>query len=247
MRRAGLTRLARDERGFTLVELLAAITIGVIVILAAFATLDTAATTTHQTTQRMDGLQRGRLAMEDMTRQLRAQICLGEGYAPMLVAEDGNVEFYASLAPAPSTADPGITPPLSYQKRRLRYEATSPGRGRIVETVVNGSGSPPDVVFPADTAGPPDVTTRVLVDGIAPSAGVPLFRYYAYESASAPDMRLLATPVTAAERALTVKVAIAFDAFPHRGGDARVQTRLESHAFVRLADPTDPEHSPKCI
>jgi prepilin-type N-terminal cleavage/methylation domain-containing protein len=68
---------ASGERGFTLVEMLVAMSIGVVILLAAFTLLDRSFTTSAQIADRQEGLQRGRQAMELITRQLRSQVCGG--------------------------------------------------------------------------------------------------------------------------------------------------------------------------
>ena len=80
--RPRLRQLRSDERGFTLPELLIAMAIGLIVLLAAFMLLDRAVSA--RPGRRPPGrLQRGRLAMELITRQLRSQVCLGDATEPI--------------------------------------------------------------------------------------------------------------------------------------------------------------------
>ena len=91
-----------DERGFTLIELLVAMSIGVVLLLAAFMLLDRSFTTSASIADRQDGLQRGRQAMELMTRQLRSQVCVivppATAYSPPVTsATDTAVTFYGSL------------------------------------------------------------------------------------------------------------------------------------------------------
>ena len=51
--------------------------IGMIVLMAAFMVLDRTITASGQVADRSEALQRGRQAMELVTRQLRSQVCVG--------------------------------------------------------------------------------------------------------------------------------------------------------------------------
>jgi type II secretion system protein J len=67
----------RSEDGFTLVELLVALLIGTVVLMGAFTVLDSTASVTGTVARRVDSLQRGRTALDLMTRDLRSQVCVG--------------------------------------------------------------------------------------------------------------------------------------------------------------------------
>jgi prepilin-type N-terminal cleavage/methylation domain-containing protein len=238
-----------DERGFTLVELLMAMTIGVLILFGAFAVLDLAVRSQRDIDDRSDAVARGRLAMEEVTRQLRAQVCLGRDVVPIQSATDTAVTFYASLARDPrtvATSDPGDTDPLLFQQRTLEFvpSIADPAVGRIDETVIDNAGSMTNPVFP-----PGGARRRTLVDRVRLANGR-LFRYFKFDPTLSPQMTELTTrPVPAAERALTVQVQVAFEALPSRatGTNSRLKTVYDSKVYVRTADPTDPERSPKCL
>jgi prepilin-type N-terminal cleavage/methylation domain-containing protein len=65
------------ERGFTLIELVVGMAIGMIVLLAAFNVIDRAFINNKAVTDREDALQRGRITLEQMTRQIRSMTCAG--------------------------------------------------------------------------------------------------------------------------------------------------------------------------
>jgi hypothetical protein len=179
------------------------------------------------------------MAMEQVTRQLRAQVCLGKGIAPILEATATKIVFYASVAPAPTS--PSQAPTI--QKRTLQYVPVgTTGRGKITETVIDGAGSPPAVTF----NGTP--RTRTITTEVAPPAGVAFFRYYKYDPNLSPSVQQLVLPIDDDNRQIIVQVQTAFEAFARDGRDSdRVKTRLENKITVRTADPTDPTRSPKCI
>jgi hypothetical protein len=129
-----------------------------------------------------------------------------------------------------------------YQQRTIEYLADPDGtRGRIRETVVDGTGQPPNIVW----NGAPK--TRVIANDVRPQ-GAGLFRYYAFDAPVAPTMREVTTnaDVPEEERRLTVQVGIAFEVLPERGRPTRLGSLFQNTVFVRTADPTDPTHSPKC-
>ena len=231
----------RSEDGFTLIELLVASLIGVVVLLAAFALLDTTVRGQHRVQERIDAVASGRQAMELLTRQLRSQICLGKDSPSVTEATDTRTTFYASLAPQGATASTRQV----VQRRTLEFvpDGSAAGTGKIVETVLDSKQPLP---YP-DWTGTP--VTRTIVTGIAPVAGIPLFQYYKFDPVTAPNVVKLTTPVSDTDRALLVRVEVTFDALPSgiTADASRVKMRLDSQVTVRTADPNDPTHSPKCI
>jgi type II secretory pathway pseudopilin PulG len=228
-------RLRADESGFTLVELLTAMTIGMLLLFAALMLLDHSTALTKQITDRQDAVQRGRQAMELMVRDLRSQVCLGDETEPITVARDDRVTFYADLSDG--TTD--------VQQRTIRYDAATKS---LIEDIHIGTGIYPDLVYPAAPT-----RSRLLLANVEPvvDAGVPrpILRFYAFRDGGVPgDLEQLATPLIADDAIRTVMVKIAFVALPDgvrpRSQDA---TMLESDVYVRLADPSTPTEGPRCI
>ena len=91
-------RVHNDESGYSLTELLVAMSVGLIVLFAAFLLLDTANSTSASIASRQDAVQRGRAAMEIVTRQVRSQVCLGNATEPITFGDPNTVTFYADLA-----------------------------------------------------------------------------------------------------------------------------------------------------
>ena len=236
----------RDERGFTLIELLVATTIGTIILMAAFPLVELAINGQVTTENRLEAVQRGRAAMEQVSRQVRSQTCIGRDMPPITDARDNSLTFYASVAPAPPNTDPS---PI--QRRTLTYQpyTDGSGRGAIVESVwtADPASTAPNLVFPASTR-----TDRRIMDDISPVPGTPIFRFYKYDPDTSPNTILL-TPdatngVAEADRKLVVQVRTTFQAWSTgKRDDDKVKTQLDSKILVRTADPTDPTRSPKCI
>jgi prepilin-type N-terminal cleavage/methylation domain-containing protein len=230
--RRRLRQLHADQSGFTLPELLTAMVLGLIVLLAAALLLDSSVSRSNEIADRQDAIQRGRQAMEIVARNLRSQVCLKD-QRPIVIGENERVQFYADL----SETD-------AIKLRTIRYDATSK---RLVEDVVAGVGTFPDLTFPGAA------TTRWVLDGVQPVTGVPIFRYYGYPIGGAPgdDPVLMGTPLTLANRQRVVLIKVAFVALPTRtkalSTAAEDSTTFETDVYVRLADPTKPTDGPRCL
>ena len=72
----------RSQAGFTLPELIVAMAIGMATVLAVYAVLDTSIKQSNDIAGRVNATQRGRIAMDIITRQLRSQVC----YCPTVPA-----------------------------------------------------------------------------------------------------------------------------------------------------------------
>ena len=224
----------RDQRGFTLVELLVATTVGVGVLLTA-GTLATAFMHAQlRISDRTEEVARGRTGMEQIVQQLRSQVCLGPGYPAITYGDDHEVTFYADLA------NTTFVP----QQRDLTF-----ANGAIVERDYTGTatGGQPPFSF----AGTPSRTRTILNRIQLQTSGgvaVPFFRYYEFDANSPirPD-RLLSTPLNANDAQRVVQMTISFQALASRGGSSNTAEPYTATVYVRTADPTDPDHSPLCI
>jgi prepilin-type N-terminal cleavage/methylation domain-containing protein len=224
----------RDERGFTLVELLMTTVIGTIVLLAAFGIFDAALHAQTRVDDRSDSVARGRNAMEQVVQQLRSQVCLGPGYPAVAYGDGSHVTFYADLA------DTTFVP----QKRDLTFAG-----GTLTERDYTGTpqAGPPPYSF-SGTPSRTRVIARNLANQKQGAATVPFFTYYSFNAANpVRPANLLAVPLSAADMARVVQVTVAFAALPSRGASALAAEPFTANVFVRTADPTDPDHSPLCI
>ncbi len=184
--RRRLRQLNSDESGFTLPELLTAIVIGMVVLMAAFMLLDRTVSSSARIAERQEAVQRGRLAMELVTRQLRSQVCLADD-TPILAGDDNSVTFYANLSSNPNSA----------QKRALRYVAAEK---RIYEDVYTGTGTYPTLTFPTS----PTTSKELLRPVVQANEKVgstlvprPIFRYYRYEPGTTTgELQQVTAPLT---------------------------------------------------
>jgi prepilin-type N-terminal cleavage/methylation domain-containing protein len=236
--RRRLDRVRAEEAGMTLIEILVSLTIGLIVLMAGFRLLDRSVAVSHEVADRQEAVQRGRQAMELMTRQLRSQVCLGENAEPITYGDPYTVTFYADLGDGSTNVE----------RRTLAYQAPAGEPARLVEQVEPGVGTYPDLTFDPESAG-----VRVLIDGVEPvlagEAEQPVFRYYAFDEGNPTgDLVELPTPLTADDASRTVMVQIAFVTLPDRVAPRdRDATTLQDNVYVRIADPTRPLEGPRCI
>ena len=229
MRRV-LRALRRDERGFTLMELMVATTVGVAVLLGAGTLSSALLHAQTRISDRTESIARGRTAMEQIVQQLRSQVCLGPGYPAITYGDDTHITFYADLA------NRTFVP----EQRDLQFAS-----GALTERDYPGTatGALPPFTFARTPS-----RTRVILDRMQVQPGVPFFRYYAFDGNNPiRPARLLATPLNANDAQRVVQVTVAFQALPSRGGSGTTAEPFTANVYVRTADPTDPDHSPLCI
>jgi prepilin-type N-terminal cleavage/methylation domain-containing protein len=232
-----LRRRVRSEEGFTLIEMLVASVIGVIVLFSMLTLLDASQKASGRVVARVDGTQRGRVAMEQVTQRLRSQICLGAA-VPLIIGDassptDANsVTFYSDL---------GNGSDFLPEKRRIYVSGTD-----LRERIIAGTGLPPNTTF---TNTPRD---RILMQQIKPvvqgAGNLPYFRYYKFDAATPPQPTVeLKPPLVAADANQIVQVVVAFRA--SSGKEDRVDTNFVNGVYSRAADSgsSDPNRrGPQC-
>ena len=240
----------RREDGMTLPEVLVTLTIAMVITLATFSLVEVTMGRSGEVAARVDAVQRGRSAMDEMSRQLRSQVCLqNAGIAAMVKprsiesATADSVVFYADTrdtsvnAPAPPAGSP--TGP---ERRRIALV-----NGTIVEE--RWTLTPVDIKY---SHAVPATSTRPLLASVgldqpkdAP-APTPLFRYFAYDLALTvpqPTRELVPSPALTAEQLQSVaKIEITYRAHPiQRRADGRVSTVFKNTVAARTVDPnSDP-------
>jgi hypothetical protein len=225
-------RRLRSQAGVTLVELLVAMSIGTMTVLAVFAILDTTIKQSNAVAGRVNATQRGRITMDTITRQLRSQVCYSPTVPALVSGTDDAVKFHLDLTDG-STA---------IQQRELVFNPTA---RTLTERTWPGQGSP--ITFPTLTR------TRLLMSDVTRSQDkdavvLPIFRYYAYNTAvpPRPDTRLV-TPLSATDLARVAKIEVAFRSLPPGRALAPASAvSLQNEIYVRVADPNDPAPTPTC-
>ncbi len=221
-------RLA-EESGFTLVELLVTMLIGIVVFGAALGLTEVSGRSTSRTTDRVETAQRARIAMERMVRQLRSQVCLDSSTYPLISADGSSVSFYSDF---------DNNPVYKPQKRKLTYVAT--GTGKITE----------DQWDATTTTGPPwtfsSTVSRsfTLATDVGQIGSTPIFRYFnpAGSQLTAPLSTAVTSPLPANSIARVSQIEVAFQMKPSSGNaDPLRRADRDTRVTVRaqIADTTD--------
>jgi prepilin-type N-terminal cleavage/methylation domain-containing protein len=223
-----VTRLRRQD-GFTLPELMVGLTIGMVVVLAAFTLVDRTILLNDDVTNRVDSSQRGRLAMEQITRQIRSQVCPEPGTPAMVAGTPYSITFHSYTGNV--DYDPAT--------QTNRFE---PIQQQIAWDTNTNSISRTDLSIN---------DTRVMLSDVIPPKGDsrPVFEYYGWNAAGGVDYaNPIATPLTAGTIDDVVMVRIAYTVLP--GGRAsnasaspanppKGSTPLTEDVYIRSADPND--------
>jgi prepilin-type N-terminal cleavage/methylation domain-containing protein len=224
----------RSQAGFTLPELMVAMSISLMTLLGVLGVLDVSVKQTNAVAGRVNATQRSRIVMDTITRQLRSQVCYNATTPALVSATDDSVRFHADLSS-------GATP---IQQRELVFNATTK---TIRERTWPGDGLTP-LGFPTMTR------DRLLIDDVVrrPAPDAAIFRYYAYNTLSPPQPKvLLPTPLNATDLARVAKIDIGFVTLPPGVKStplkpAASSVTLENEIYVRVADPNDPAPTPTC-
>jgi type II secretory pathway pseudopilin PulG len=218
-------RLHSEESGFTLVELIVAIVVGMIVLLASFAMLDSSVILTGKVTDRVDRTQRARSAMDDLTRKLHSQVCPSAGQPALIDGQAYSVKFYAFLGKKPFVPD-------------IREYSWDTNTNSIIERTWIGTGTAPSTTW-ASTP-----TTRTLLTDVKPPASpTPMFAYYATGAASP-----FTAPLSTANAKVTSMITITFVTYAAGHNATGPSTTLQNQVFTRTADPsgTTGTTAPEC-
>jgi prepilin-type N-terminal cleavage/methylation domain-containing protein len=222
-----MTRL-RSEAGFTLTELLVAMVIGMFTILSAFALLDATTEGTARVTGRTDANQRGRHALDVITRSLRSQVCVN-GVPPILAADVNEVTFTADLS-ATGASD----------QRRITF---SPTARTISLGVKAGAGTEPARTFPGA------FTTQQLLADVVADGATPFFSYWANVpgTGGSQQQQLTTLPLPANDLRRVARIDITFVARPTRATTTRAwASALEDSITVRAVDADSANPTVEC-
>jgi len=225
-----MRRRLRSERGMTLIELVVAMGIGTIVIAGAMTALVQAFQLQKESVDRTDAVQRGRIGLEIMTRQLRSQVCMGTPRTAVKSADNNSISFTADLSGGTSLPD----------KYQLTYDPTAK---TLTEYVYDGSGTYPTLVFPASPT-----RTRTILTNVVPSGSSPIFTYYGLQAGSDGANTLLTTPLNTADLSRVARIALNFTTRPagNANNDKRA-TAFNDDVYVRSSDPVNPDGGQTCL
>jgi hypothetical protein len=203
----------RDERGYSLVELLLATFAGLIVSGAAIAIVISALDFSTNDPERVDANQQGATAMEAIVQRLDSSCVEGIGISPIVGATGGtgltgstaapvstgnSLTFYSSLSDAATlTPDEDVV----YLSGGALYLATYPFSGGKYATT-------------------PSSTETLLAHAATATGATGVFSYYGYNNATGNlSTSPYGTPLGATNASTTSEIAISFQAQPSDGRD----------------------------
>jgi hypothetical protein len=234
----------RAQDGMSLAEVLIAATVGFVVIAGTLGLLESTVRLSGGVMAKTDAMQRGRLAMDRVTQQLRSQVCLNLTTPAIEAGATANsVTFYADFGNGDVPAPPS--------KRTLTFDAAT---GSITESVVKGAG-PSGGPYTYATTPTKQVVFENAVSQVKKVAGVdqpvPFLSYFAYEQTGTPPVlrtsQVLAPPLDAAKAARVARIEIAFAARPTGARNSKDSTDIEDQITVRHADPNLTVPDPMCV
>ncbi|HET8757785.1 MAG TPA: prepilin-type N-terminal cleavage/methylation domain-containing protein [Solirubrobacteraceae bacterium] len=230
----------REEDGFTLMEVLVAMTLGFVVFAATMGLLQSTVTLSTGVMGKTDAMQRGRLAMDKITQELRSQVCLDLDHPAILQGATANsVTFYSDFSEADGTKPP--------ERRTLTLDpATSMITTRIYRTsVLNPT--------PASYPGTPSLVDATLENATLrkdkDGNDVPFLTYWAYTTVNGhPETaQLLTPPLDAASAARVARIEINFLARPTGAKNNAKAVAVSDQISVRHADPNLSVPDPACV
>jgi Tfp pilus assembly protein PilW len=226
-----LARLAHEESGITLMEVLVAAVISVVVVAATFAILEFSVKQSTRIADRTSANQRGRGAMEKIINELHSS-CVTILVNPIQEGSEPNkLVFLSQTAP---NAEAYFT---SMTRREIFLEGTT-----LKEGVYNSTAGSEAVAWKFSALSTTPNTTNTLLTGVsAPSTGS-MFEYLKYTGTSLST--LLPSPdLTEKEAKLVSQVNIHLVVAPESGSTAGPsgdrQVELSDSAVLRLTPATE--------
>lgn len=225
----------REEDGMTLMEVLVAATVGFIVLAATMGLLESTVRLNGGVIAKTDAMQRGRLAMDRITQQLRSEVCLDlDTPAIVLGATDSSVTFYADFSEANGAKLP---------EKRVLSLTGGKITSQIFRTTTPG-------VYSATPTGSNFLLENVQVQKDDANKDLPFLKYFAYQTVGDhPEAtQVLATPLSKAAAARVARIEIRFKSLPT--GDKSTSTRglnITDQIVARHADPNLSVPDPACV
>jgi prepilin-type N-terminal cleavage/methylation domain-containing protein len=218
---------SRQQSGFTVVELLVAMAVLGVVAVGAMTLIEVVMRQGRGVIDRTESAQRGRLVLDQMTRQIRSQVCVDATTKGLVAATPNALTFYTDLSDGSTGAAP--------VKRKLAYEASS-----IVQYIYKPDGTTVD-------------SRRVLLQNVAPATDpeepakpARLFSYYAYLDDATGGLQPLADTPVAADVPRIAVVKVNLGVHPHATSDPKAMTALSDRVALRNADPNATNNDPTC-
>lgn len=251
----------RSEAGMTLPELLVAMVVALVVSLATFSLIEVVMKRSGEVGARVETTATARTAMDQITRQLRSQVCAKRG-ASMVTARSVDAAgpaFFTVFADFTNENVGGGTMPAP-DLRNVGW-----ANNVFTETVTTGTRNLNDNTVSYSGTG---TSRRLLTNVVAaefvnndPAKPV-FFTYYKFPSPAKageelaanvdhqPNERILAEglyrDLTATELESVARIDIKFKVLP-RNGNPNGATTVQNQVYVRTADPNAQTPKPTCL
>jgi prepilin-type N-terminal cleavage/methylation domain-containing protein len=230
-----LMKRLRSEAGFSMAELLVVLIIAGIVLAGVASLMQVVMRQSTGTVLRTEATQRGRLVLDQITQQLRSQVCLDVDTATekvsLAAASDNSVTFYTDLSD-------GSKQPV---KRTVTYDP-------VGKTIKQTSYLATSAIGVVPTTFSATGTTRTLLDNVdAPTAG--MFAFWGYQPTGTPrplTRGLGPGSLSATDLGDTAQINIVMQVRPPRSKDPKLFTQLEDSVHLRTADPNQNNPDPDC-
>jgi pilin/secretion family protein with methylation motif len=266
--RAAYTRLRREERGLTLIELLVSMTAGVVVVAGATLILVVAL---RQNTRVVDGVQAdsiGRTALNQIVDELHSS-CTGFGstsiQAPSTtptspLVSTGALSLWFLTAYGSSSSGEASIKRVTLHDIVWSSTGTSNTKeplGKLIDYSWNSTGGePPNSAWSFNSVLSPATATltRVIATNVIPAEASKLFTYEKYDTTPTDAAYGTLVPLAAAELPLTAttakrvaKVTITYTQAPERGDTRAGHTANFSDSVVlRLTPPESNSEGSTC-
>jgi prepilin-type N-terminal cleavage/methylation domain-containing protein len=217
----------RSEGGFTLIELMVSMMIGLVVAAATVAIVITSVHFSSNYSDRVDATQEGTVAMQKIAQALNSS-CVSASLAPILPTSDANdVWFYSLLGDNP-TINPN------------KVEISLTGGQLVMNTYTFLSGSSPSTWTFSTTA-----TPFVLMPSASQDGSTPVFQYFGYGSSGvlSTTAYTLNTTLGATNAATTAEIVITFQANPSDAWTALGRPTSFTDAVVLRLSPASSSSS----
>jgi prepilin-type N-terminal cleavage/methylation domain-containing protein len=228
----------RNQDGFTLMEVITAMTVGLVLLGSTLTLLESSVRLNTGVVAKTDAMQRGRLAMDSITQQLRSQVCLDMNTSAIVEGSDENhVTFYSDFS---AEDDAPILRTISITDRGIISERFEPPTPVPAEFTID------------DYPDAPDASNMVLENAALLWDGaeaVHFLKYYAYEEQNglltATDE--LEPPLDEAEAARAARVEITYVSRPTGASDGKKNVTLNDQVMARHSDPNLAVPDPRCV
>lgn len=234
-----VARASRHDDGFTLVEVLVTILVGMVVLFAALLFMENAFTSSAKVQDRHDTAGRARVSLDRATALLQAQVCNGTT-SPVVGATQTEVKFTSTRGGVGAA-------PKGYV---LRWDSAT--RSLIEEEYDLGNTPDADRHYLWDASITPKVTT--IVDRVVPeNPGDPVFTYWGTDDTLVNNQVQFTAGAggvpSAAELPRILRVDVNLRVLPTRTKteNDRTSSLLKTSAYVASSiDPTKLDKGPQC-